>query len=113
MGAALFAAAGAWPLATAGDRPAYAAVVLPYTLLWGMANAFIQPSLFASSTWRREQSSRGWFLSMACDSGSWAVFVAVLGAHPGTTLAGLHRARTVVLITATMTAVAGLATAGG
>ena len=48
-GAVLFAAAGAWPLASAGDRPAYAAVVPPSMLLWGVANALIQPSLFASA----------------------------------------------------------------
>jgi MFS family permease len=32
-GAVLFAAAGAWPLASAEDGPAYAAVVLPSMLL--------------------------------------------------------------------------------
>jgi hypothetical protein len=48
-GAVLFAAAGAWPLATAGSVPAYTEVVLPSTLLWSMANALIQPSLFASA----------------------------------------------------------------
>jgi len=32
-----------------GTAPAYAAVVLPAMLLWGVANALIQPSLFASA----------------------------------------------------------------
>jgi hypothetical protein len=48
-GAVLFAAAGAWPLASAGSAPAYTTVVLPSMLLWGVANALIQPSLFASA----------------------------------------------------------------
>src|SRR5690348_10734777 len=43
-GAVFFEAAGGWPLATAGDSPAYAAVVLPAMLAWGVANALIQPS---------------------------------------------------------------------
>ena len=114
-GAVLFAAAGAWPLATAGDRPAYAAVVLPSMLLWGMANALIQPSLFATADTapRAELASGAAVLAMARQLGAAlgvAVFVAVLGAHPGTSLTGLDRAWMVVLITATMTAVAGLAT---
>lgn len=56
-GAVLFAAAGAWPLASAGDRPAYAAVVLPAMLLWGVAsNASVcerrrrRPSVTAAGT---------------------------------------------------------------
>jgi hypothetical protein len=39
-----------------------------------------------------------------------AIFVAVLGAHPASSLAGFDRAWTVVLITAAMTAFAGLVT---
>jgi EmrB/QacA subfamily drug resistance transporter len=112
-GAALFAAAGAWPLASAGDGPAYAAVVLPSMLLWGVANALIQPSLFATAAAlpRAELASGSAVLAMARQLGSAlgvAVFVAMLGAHPS--LAGFDRAWIVVLITAAMTAVAGLAT---
>ena len=64
-GAVLFAAAGAWPLASAGGGPAYAAVVLPSTGRWGVANALIQPSLFASAdrrarSWRRGQRCWPW-----------------------------------------------------
>ncbi len=114
-GAVLFAAAGAWPLASAGGRPAYAAVVLPSMLLWGVANALIQPSLFASADAapQAELASGSAVLAMARQLGSAlgvAVFVAVLGAHPATGLAGFDRAWIVVLITAAMTASAGLAT---
>ena len=114
-GAALFAAAGAWPLASAGGRPAYAAVVLPSMLLWGVANALIQPSLFAcaAAAPRAELASGSAVLATARQLGSAlgvAIFVAVLGAHPARGLAGFDRAWTVVLITATMTAFAGLAT---
>ena len=114
-GAVLFAAAGAWPLASAGGGPAYAAVVLPSMLLWGVANALIQPSLFASAAAapRAELASGSAVLAMARQLGSAvgvAVFVAVLGAHPANSLAGFDRAWIVVLVTAAMTASAGLAT---
>ncbi len=114
-GAVIFAAAGAWPLASAGARPAYAAVVLPSMLLWGVANALIQPSLFAcaDAAPRAELASGSAVLATARQLGSAlgvAIFVAVLGAHPASSLAGFDRAWTVVLITAAMTAFAGLAT---
>ena len=113
-GAVLFAAAGAWPLASAGGGPAYAAVVLPSMLLWGGANALIQPSLFAcaDAAPRAELASGSAVLATARQLGSAlgvAVFVAVLGAHPASGLAGFDRAWIVVLITAAMTASAGLA----
>jgi hypothetical protein len=114
-GAALFGAAGAWLLASAGDGPAYVAVVLPGMLLWGMANALIQPSLFASASAvpRAELASGSAVLATARQLGAAlgvAIFVAVLGAHPAKDLAGFDRAWIVVLITAVMTAFAGLAT---
>ena len=113
-GAVFFAAAGAWPLASAGGGPAYAAVVLPSMLLWGGANALIQPSLFAcaDAAPRAELASASAVLATARQFGSAlgvAVFVAVLGAHPASGLAGFDRAWIVVLITAAMTASAGLA----
>ena len=109
----LFAAAGAWPLARVGGGPAYAAVVLPSMLLWGVANALIQPSLFASADAapRAELASGSAVLATARQLGSAlgvAIFVAMLGVHPG--LAGFDRAWIVVVLTAAMTAFAGLAT---
>jgi EmrB/QacA subfamily drug resistance transporter len=114
-GAVFFAAAGAWPLASAGGGPAYAAVVLPSMLLWGVANALIQPSLFAcaDAVPRAELASGSAVLATARQLGSAlgvAIFVAVLGARPAGGLAGFDRAWIVVLITAAMTAFAGLAT---
>ena len=113
-GAVLFAAAGAWPLARAKNVPDYTAVVLPSMLLWGMANALIQPSLFASADAapQAQLASGSAVLSMARQLGSAvgvAVFVAVLGDRPAGDLTGFHRAWIVVLITAAMTAAAGLA----
>jgi EmrB/QacA subfamily drug resistance transporter len=114
-GAVLFAAAGAWPLAGTGDGPAYAAVVLPSMLLWGVANAFIQPSLFASADAapRAELASGSAVLATARQLGSAlgvAILVAVLGGRPASGLAGFDRAWIVVLVTGALTACAGLAT---
>jgi RimJ/RimL family protein N-acetyltransferase len=114
-GAALFAAAGAWPLVGAGSRPAYAAVVLPTMLLWGIANALIQPSLFASADAapRAYLASGSAVMATARQLGSAlgvAIFVAVFGTHPARDLAGFDRAWIIVLITAAVTALAGLAT---
>jgi EmrB/QacA subfamily drug resistance transporter len=114
-GAVLFAAAGAWPLASAGHSPAYPAVVLPSMLLWGVANALIQPSLFASADAapRTELASGSAVLATARQLGSAlgvAIFVAVLGGRPAGSLAGFDRAWIVVVITAASTAFAGLAT---
>jgi MFS family permease len=114
-GAALFAAAGALPLASAGDSPAYAAVVLPAMLLWGVANALIQPSLFAcaDAAPRAELASASAVLATARQLGSAlgvAAFVAVLGGRTASGLAGFDRAWIVVMITAAITAFAGLAT---
>jgi EmrB/QacA subfamily drug resistance transporter len=113
-GAVLFGAAGAWPLASTGNGPAYATVVLPSMLLWGVANALIQPSLFASAgaAPRAELASGSAVLATARQLGSAlgvAILVAVLGARPARDLAGFDRAWAVVLITAAMTALAGLA----
>jgi MFS family permease len=113
-GAVLFAAAGAWPLASAGDSPAYAAVVLPSMLLWGVANALIQPSLFAcaDAAPRAELASGSAVLATARQLGSAlgvAIFVAVLGGRAAGGLAGFDRAWLVVVITAVLTALAGLA----
>jgi MFS family permease len=113
-GAVVFAAAGAWPLASAGDSPAYAAVVLPAMLLWGVANALIQPALFASADAapRAELASGSAVLATARQLGSAlgvAIFVAVLGGRAARGLAGFDRAWIVVVITAAITAAAGLA----
>ena len=110
----LFASAGAWPLATAGSVPAYAGVAPPSMLLWGVANALIQPPLFASADAapRAELASGSAVLATARQLGSAlgvAILVAVLGARPAGDLAGFDRAWTVVVATAAMTAAAGLA----
>jgi hypothetical protein len=91
------------------------AVVLPSMLLWGVANALIQPSLFAcaDAAPRAELASASAVLATARQLGAAlgvAIFVAVLGSGPGTSLAGFDRAWTVVLIAAAVTALAGLAT---
>jgi EmrB/QacA subfamily drug resistance transporter len=114
-GAVFFAAAGAWPLASAGASPAYAAVVLPAMLLWGVANALIQPALFASADAapHAELASGSAVLATARQLGAAlgvAAFVAVFGGRTASGLAGLDRAWLIVVITAAITAVAGLGT---
>jgi EmrB/QacA subfamily drug resistance transporter len=113
-GAVMFAAAGAWLLASAGGTPAYAAVVLPSMLLWGVANALIQPPLFAcaDAAPQAELASASAVLTTARQLGSAlgvAIFVAVLGTGPAS-LAGFDRAWIVVVVAAALTALAGLAT---
>ena len=84
-------------------------------LLWGVANALIQPSLFASADAapRAELASGSAVLATARQLGSAlgvAIFVAVLGGYAATGLAGFDRVWIVVVITAAITAFAGLAT---
>jgi Monoamine oxidase len=84
-------------------------------LLWGVANALIQPPLFASADAapRAELASGSAVLATARQLGSAlgvAIFVAVLGGRAAGGLAGFDRAWIVVVITAAITAFAGLAT---
>jgi MFS family permease len=115
-GAVLFAAAALWLLLGAGGAPAYWSVVLPSMLLWGVANALIQPALFAAAAAaapRAELASGSAVLTMARQLGSAvgvAVLVAVLGTNPAAGAVGFARAWIVVLLTAAVTAFAGLAT---
>jgi EmrB/QacA subfamily drug resistance transporter len=114
VGAVFFAAAGGWLLASAGGGSAYVAVVLPAMLLWGVANALIQPSLFATADAapRAELVSGSAVLATARQIGAAlgvAIFVAALGTRPARDLAGFGPAWIVVLIAAAMTALAGLA----
>ncbi len=113
-GAVFFAAAAGWLLASAGGRADYVHVVLPAMLLWGVANALIQPSLLATADTapRSELASGSAVLATARQVGAAlgvAIFVAALGAGPARDLGGLDRAWIVVLIAAALTAAAGLA----
>ncbi len=115
VGALHFAAAGAWLLASAQDSDDRATVVLPAMVLWGVANALIQPSLFgcADAAPRMELASGSAVLTTARQLGSAlgvAIFVAVLGRPAAAGLAGFDRAWLVVMITAAITALAGLGT---
>jgi hypothetical protein len=85
-------------------------------LHWGVANALIQPSLFASADAapQAQLASGSAQLFMGCQLGSAvgvAVLVAVLGNRPAGDLTGLGRTWIIVLVTATLTATAGLAAA--
>jgi MFS family permease len=116
-GAAFFAAAGSWLLCLAGSDPSYVSVILPSMLLWGVANALIQPTLFASADAvpPAQLASGSAVLAMSRQLGAAlgvAVLVAVLGTHPAGDLAGFDRAWFVVIVTAAATAAAGLAACG-
>ena len=82
-------------------------------LLWGVANALIQPALFAcaDAAPRTDLASGSAVLATARQLGAAvgvAAFVAVLSGRAGSGLAGLDRAWMIVVITAVITAVAGL-----
>ncbi|MEY2934893.1 MAG: hypothetical protein RL033_5642 [Pseudomonadota bacterium] len=99
-GGSCFTAAGAWPLLTAALAPNYAVSVLPSMLCWGVANALLQPTLFATADAAPEAqlSSAAALLTTARQLGSAlgvALLVAVLRTAPG--LDGIRRAWLIVL----------------
>lgn len=113
-GAVLFAGAGTWLLALAGWASGYAIVVLPAMLAWGVANALLQPTLFAtaSSAPREDLASGSAVLSTARQVGSAlgvAILVAVLGSDATGTPAGFTPAWLLVLASAALTALTALA----
>jgi EmrB/QacA subfamily drug resistance transporter len=112
-GALIFAAAAAWPLVTVGADPDYVFGVLPILLLWAFANAFIQPTLFATADAApsADLASASAVLTMARQLASAlgvAVLVAVLGTQHTTGLAGLRHAWMMVIGAAALTALVGL-----
>ncbi|HEY3502304.1 MAG TPA: MFS transporter [Actinocatenispora sp.] len=107
VGAALFAAAGLVGLTA---HPGYATAVLPAMVLWGLANGFLQPALFAGADAvpPDELAVGSAVLTTARQLGSAvgvALLVAVLGAHPG----AFAYAWAVVIATALVTAATALA----
>jgi predicted MFS family arabinose efflux permease len=110
-GGALFALAALWPLLLGrGEAPGYAAGVLPSLVLWGIANAFIQPTLFsgADAAPNADLAIAAAVLAAARQLGS-ACGVAVLVAVAGATdISTLHAAWAIVLVSAVLTAMAGL-----
>jgi MFS family permease len=116
FGAALFGAAGAWPLLTvlAGfTPPTYVVTVLPGLLLWGVANAFIQPTLFAGADAApaADLSLATAVLAAARQLGAAlgvALLVGILAGVGATGLAGFQLAWAIVLVSAVLTGVCGL-----
>jgi EmrB/QacA subfamily drug resistance transporter len=117
-GALFFAAAGIWPLCGAAASSSYAYAVLPGLICWGVANALLQPALFATADAApsSELSSASAVLTMARQLGS-AVGVALLVAAlqnrhaPGLDL--LRRAWIIVIASAAVLVVLGLRAAPG
>ena len=110
-GALFFAAAGAWPLLFVDSS--HAAGVLPGLVCWGIANALLQPALFATADAvpSADLSSATSVLTMARQLASAvgvALLVAVLGNRhePGFEL--LRRGWIVVVATAALLVVVGL-----
>jgi hypothetical protein len=113
IGAALFGGAAAWRLATTSDTPAYWQMVLPTILLWGVANALIQPTLFraADAVPRADVASGSAVLAMARQLGSSlgvALLVVVLGSSTALSQAGFDRVWLVALGSAVLTGSAGV-----
>jgi len=114
LGAGLFALSGGWPLlmAVSGMTPNYLVWILPSLVLWGVANAFIQPTLFAGADAAPHDdlslatavlaASRQLAASLGV-----AMLVALL-AVAGGGVTGFQFAWGIVVISAMLTAVAGL-----
>ena len=109
-GAALFGVAAAWRLVATSDVPAYWTMVLPTILLWGLANALIQPTLFraADAVPRADVAAGSAVLSMARQLGS-SLGVALLVVAHGSTLtaAGFDHLSELTIASAVLTGLAG------
>jgi EmrB/QacA subfamily drug resistance transporter len=115
LGAGMFGAAAGWPLlvASSGAAPSYASWVLPALLLWGVANAFIQPPLFtgADTAPREDLALASAVLAASRQLGSAlgvAALVGLLAALGGTSVGTFQCAWVIVLLSAACTAVAAL-----
>jgi len=110
-GAVLFGLAGAWRLVATSSTPAYWTMVLPTILLWGAANALIQPTLFraADAVPRADVTSGSAVLAMARQLGS-SLGVALLVVMLGSTLsdAGFDRVWVLAVASALFSGVTGL-----
>jgi EmrB/QacA subfamily drug resistance transporter len=110
-GAALFGMAAAWRLVATTDTPAYWNMLLPTILLWGVANALIQPTLFraADTVPRADVAAGSAVLAMARQLGS-SLGVALLVVLLGSTLTSAGFAHVWLLAAASgvCTAIAGV-----
>jgi EmrB/QacA subfamily drug resistance transporter len=110
-GAALFGLAAAWRLVATSQTPAYWTMVLPTILLWGVANALIQPTLFraADAVPRADVAAGSAVLAMARQLGS-SLGVALLVIVIGSTFsnAGFERVWVLAIASAVLTGVAAL-----
>ena len=110
-GGALFALAALWPLLLGrGEAPGYAAGLLPSLVLWGVANAFIQPTLFngADAAPKADLGIAAAVLAASRQLGS-ACGVAVLVAVTGATgISTFNVAWAIVVVSAVLTGMAGL-----
>jgi MFS family permease len=115
LGAGLFGASGAWPLlmSASGQSVTYALCVLPSLVLWGVANAFIQPTFFggADAAPHADLSLATGVLAAARQLASAlgvALLVGLLAAAGGGEFGGLHFAWIIVCCSAVLTGIAGL-----
>jgi EmrB/QacA subfamily drug resistance transporter len=110
-GAALFALAAAWRLVATSVAPAYWSMLLPTILLWGVANALIQPPLFraADAVPRADVAAGSAVLAMARQLGS-SLGVALLVVLLGSTLtnSGFAHVWLLAFASGVFTGVAGL-----
>jgi EmrB/QacA subfamily drug resistance transporter len=110
-GAALFGVAAGWRLIATTETPTYWTMVLPTILLWGVANALIQPTLFraADAVPRADVAAGSAVLAMARQLGS-SLGVALLVVVLGSTLSdsGFNHAWLLAMASAVFTGVAGL-----
>jgi MFS family permease len=113
LGAGLFGAAAGWPLivAASGAAPGYVVSILPSLVLWGLANACIQPTLFAGADAapRDDLSLATAVLAASRQLGAALGVATLVGllAFVGTGAIGFQVAWAIVFVSAICTALAG------
>jgi MFS family permease len=110
VGAGAFGMSALWPLLSTGETTSYVLGILPSMLLWGVANACIQPTLFAAADAvpKGDVAVGAAVLTVTRQLGS-ALGVTVLVLALGTEdQASFRYTWSIVLVAAGLTAVAGV-----
>jgi EmrB/QacA subfamily drug resistance transporter len=110
LGAGLFALAGLWPLLSFGSAPSYISTILPALVFWGVANACIQPTLFAGADAapKDDLALAAAVLASARQVGSALGVALLVGVTGASGLSTFQSAWVIVLASALLTAAVGV-----